>query len=99
MKRLPLFYFVFLSLVAFFFLYGVFNLYVSQLDSETISRSLQGRYKWYSIASSIAGTYKSAVEKDGFLYLSTDRGDTWTVEVFDEPRDWRAVTSNADGSR
>ena len=90
---------LFLGLFALFLLYGVFNEYVLQLDMGTIGRSLQGRNAWYSIASSTTGTYKVAVEESGFLYLSTDRGNTWTMEVYDDSRNWKGVTSNADGTR
>ena len=97
MKGPSIFYFV--GLFALFLFYGVFNLYKSEQDAEISLRGLQERYNWYSIASSTSGTHKTAVEMGGFLYLSSDRGNTWTMEVFDESRNWKAVTSNADGTR
>jgi len=53
---------------------------------------------WYSITSSADGTKLAAVNS-GYIYTSTDSGNTWAQKTFDVSRYWQGIASSADGVR
>jgi hypothetical protein len=54
---------------------------------------------WASIASSADGMkIISAVATNGYIYTSSDRGTTWTEQTASGSRNWRAVSTSADGA-
>lgn len=54
---------------------------------------------WSSVASSANGHRLAAAEWFGSLWISTDRGLTWTERLTDANRLWAAIASSADGQR
>ena len=55
---------------------------------------------WSSLASSADGSKLVAVVNGGYIYTSSDSGETWQERASLEPeRDWSSVASSADGSK
>ncbi len=55
-----------------------------------------GSANWTSLASSSDGLKLAAVARDGNIYLSTNRGSTWTSA--EKSRNWSAIASSSDGN-
>ena len=58
-----------------------------------------GAKNWSSIASSYDGIKLVASVSGGYIYTSTDSGDSWTEQTGAGLRNWKAVTSSSDGSK
>lgn len=54
---------------------------------------------WTAVASSDDGNRLVAVAAGGYIYTSTDAGQTWTARATDSTRLWKTVTSSADGTQ
>ena len=54
-----------------------------------------GTKKWNGIASSANGSKLVAIVDGGFIYTSTDAGDTWTERA--SINTWSSITSSSDG--
>lgn len=54
---------------------------------------------WRAIASSQDGTILVLGAYGGFLYSSSDSGNTWTQRIDSVSRSWRAAASSSDGSK
>lgn len=52
---------------------------------------------WKSITSSNDGHYLAAVVNGGYIYTSSDYGQTWTPRFDDVIRSWQSITSSSDG--
>ena len=64
--------------------------------SQTAS-STTNPYVWRSIASSTDGVKLAAVENPGFIYTSTDSGQTWIQR--ETSRNWISIASSSDGTK
>lgn len=54
---------------------------------------------WSTVASSVSATRLAAAEWFGSLWVSTDRGQTWTERLANADRLWSSIASSADGLR
>ena len=53
---------------------------------------------WQSIAMSIDGTKLATCVYNGYIYTSTDGGETWT-KSYSERKIWMSITMSADGTK
>ena len=80
------------------------NIFVSNIAITTTQSSqyfaqqttLPTQYKWQSVAISSTGQYIAAVVYAGFIYTSTDYGNTW-VQTLAPYGDWQCITSDSTG--
>src|SRR5579859_7569408 len=74
------------------------------LSAQTFTPTAAPAQNWTCIASSADGSKLAAAASYGYLYTSTNFGQTWTAAVTTtngpEPeRPWTGVASSADGSK
>jgi len=58
-----------------------------------------GSRTWRDVASSDDGTRLAAVPGSGYVYTSSDSGETWVQQTGSGSRSWNNITSSADGTR
>jgi photosystem II stability/assembly factor-like uncharacterized protein len=67
--------------------------------SAVVQETTDAARSWYSVTSDASGTKLAAVVYSGYIYTSTDSGNTWVQKTSDVGRNWRSITSSADGSK
>lgn len=86
-------------------------IYISNDSGATwIKKTASGIANWVSITSSSDGTKLAAATNkeevvdgqssySGYVYVSSDNGDTWVNKTPEGGRNWRSITSSASGSK
>jgi hypothetical protein len=69
---------------------------ICEKDTFIHWKSVESNRWWQSVAMSADGTKQTAVDNCGWIYVSTDSGNTWTAK--DSNRRWRCVAMSADGT-
>jgi len=65
-----------------------------KINPNTMKIVIKDR-QWSDIAMSSDGTIQTAVARNGYIYISTDSGDTWIAK--ETIRTWRSVSMSSDG--
>ena len=65
-----------------------------KINPNTMKIVIKDR-QWSDIAMSSDGTIQTAVSLNGYIYISTDSGDTWIGK--ETIRNWRSVSMSSDG--
>jgi hypothetical protein len=58
-----------------------------------------GSRNWYSIASDTTGAKLAAVVNNGYIYTSSDSGETWATSTGSGVRFWRSIVSDTTGTK
>ncbi len=76
-----------------------FNIITSSYPFTTSTmRTSAGTKEWKSVTSSADGTKLAAVVSGGYIYTSTNSGETW-LQTNSEVKYWYSVASSADGTK
>ena len=85
---------------------GLTNVAISQIGSFNRNFNWTKRTpvgattkNWVAITSSSDGTKLAAAVGNGYIYTSSDSGDTWTEQTGSGSRSWSGLTSSADGTK
>jgi photosystem II stability/assembly factor-like uncharacterized protein len=67
--------------------------YFNQLTSA-------GSRNWYYSCMSASGSFAAAVEEDGYIYISSDNGSTWSqITGTGYQNDWNCISCSSDGTK
>jgi photosystem II stability/assembly factor-like uncharacterized protein len=58
-----------------------------------------GQNYWRAIASSSDGSKLAALVNNGYIYISTNSGFTWTQQTSAGARNWYSIASSNDGNK
>ena len=79
---------------------GTSSVLFNYLSSIWTLHNTGGLSSWVSITSSADGTKLAAVNNAaGYVYTSTDSGNTWTARTGTGSLSWQSITSSADGTK
>ena len=65
--------------------------------SAWTARTSPGSKNWFGITSSSDGTKLAACVNPGYIYTSSDTGNTWSAKMTDASRSWSSIAISSTG--